>query len=188
MRLFFAVKISDAIRTDVGNAMKAFPLRNPPWRWVPPENMHLTLKFLGEMDERVLPDIKAVAVDAAFRAKPFRVSYGPFGAFPNMARPRVIFFEATEGTQELASIARLLEEGVEALGIPRERRPFTAHLTLARIKEPLPHGMVEKLGSVPPLPSTATQDVDRFVLMQSHLAPSGARYEEVGSFRLGTGE
>lgn len=186
MRLFFAVKVSDAIRTDAGNAMKSFPLRNPPWRWIPPDNMHLTLKFLGEVDERIVPDLKAVASDAASRVKPFRIVYGPFGAFPNVSRPRVIFFQATEGTRELASIARLLEEGVEPLGIPPERRPFTAHLTLARIKEPLPRGMVEKLGAVPPLPPTATQDVDRFVLMQSHLAPSGARYEEVGSFVFGT--
>ena len=185
MRLFFAVKVSDAIKIDIGNAMKSFPLRNPPWRWIPPENMHLTIKFLGEVDEKILLDLKAVAADAASRAKPCRVSYGPFGGFPNLSRPRVIFFEATEGTRELASIAHLLEDGVEPLGIERERRPFTAHLTLARIKEPLPRGMVEKLGSVPPLPSSATQDVDCFLLMQSRLAPSGAKYEEVGSFPLG---
>ncbi|MDD4857476.1 MAG: RNA 2',3'-cyclic phosphodiesterase [Candidatus Krumholzibacteria bacterium] len=184
MRLFYAVKVSDAIKTDIEAAIRAFPLRNPPWRWISTGNMHLTLKFLGEVDEGVVPDLKAVAANAASRVKPFRVAYGPFGGFPNLARPRVIFFQAMEGARELAEIARHLEAGVEPLGIPRENRPFAAHLTLARIKEPLPHGTVERLTSVPPLPPTAFQDVDRFVLMRSHLAREGATYEEIGSFPL----
>ncbi len=187
MRLFYAVRISDAIRSDVDAAIQSFPLRNPPWRWIPTGNMHLTLKFLGEVDERILPDLKAVAEDAATKVQPFRVAYGAFGGFPNLSNPRVIFFEAKEGKRGLSEIAHLLETGVEPLGIERERRPFKAHLTLARIKEPLPRGMTERLGSVPPLPATAFQSVDRFFLMRSHLAPSGATYEEVGSFDLGGG-
>jgi 2'-5' RNA ligase len=185
MRLFFALKVSDAIKADIAAAVQAFPLRNPPWRWIPTGNMHLTLKFLGEVDERILPDLNAVAEDAAKQVKPFRVAYGAFGGFPNLSNPRVIFFEAKEGKRGLSEIAHLLESGVEPLGIDREKRPFTAHLTLARIKEPLPRGMVERLATVPALPPTAVQDVDRFVLMQSHLAREGATYEEMGSFPIG---
>jgi 2'-5' RNA ligase len=184
MRLFYAVKISDAIRADVEAAVQSFPLRNPPWRWIPTGNMHLTLKFLGEVDERILGDLKDVGSAAAAETKPFRVAYGAFGGFPNLSNPRVIFFEAKEGARELAKIAKSLESLVEPLGIERERRPFKAHLTLARIKEPLPRGMAERFDDVPPLPATAFQIVDRFMLMRSHLAPSGATYEEVGSFAL----
>lgn len=184
MRLFFAVKVSEAIKSDVAAAIQAFPLRNPPWRWIATGNMHLTLKFIGEVDEKILPDLKDVAADVAKQVKPFRVAYGAFGGFPNLSNPRVIFFEAKEGKRHLSEIAHLIEKGVEPLGIERERRPFAAHLTLARIKEPLPRGMVERLVTVPPLPPTAFQDVDRFVLMQSHLAREGATYEEMGSFPL----
>jgi 2'-5' RNA ligase len=184
MRLFFAVRVSDAITKDIGQALKAFPLRNPPWRWIPPENLHITLKFLGDVDERALPDLREIAADAAKRVKPFRVVYGPFGGFPHLSRPRVIFFEAKEGTRELATIAGALESGAEALGIPREGRPFTAHLTLARIKEPLSRDVLAALGSVPPLPATACQDVDRFSLMESHLAREGATYDEIVGFPL----
>jgi len=184
MRLFFAVKTSEAIKADVAAAIQAFPLRNPPWRWIQTGNMHLTLKFLGEVDEGIVRDLREIGADAATLVKPFRVVYGAFGGFPNLSRPRVIFFEAKEGTKVLGEIARVLEAGVEPLGIPRENRPFTAHLTLARIKEPLTRGMTERLVSVPPLPATAFQDVDRFVLMQSHLAREGATYEEIGSFPL----
>ncbi len=187
MRLFYAVKISETIRADVEAAIRSFPVHNPPWRWIPTGNMHLTLKFLGEMDERVLGDLKDAGAAAAGETKPFRVAYGTFGGFPNLSNPRVVFFEAKEGARELAKIAKSLESLVEPLGIDRERRPFKAHLTLARIKEPLPRGMTERLGSVPPLPPTAFQNVDRFMLMRSHLAPSGATYEEVGSFDLGGG-
>ena len=184
MRLFFAVKVSEAIKADIAAAIQAFPLRNPPWRWIPTGNMHLTLKFIGEADERILPDLNEIAADAASRVKRFRVAYGAFGGFPNLSNPRVIFFEAKEGKRGLSEIAHLLEKGVAPLGVERERRPFTAHLTLARIKEPLPRGMVERLATVPPLPPTAVQDVDRIVLMQSRLAREGATYEEIGSFAL----
>ena len=184
MRLFFAVRVSDAIKKDIGRALDAFPIRRPPWRWIPPENLHITLKFLGEVDERVLPDLQKVAAGAARCVRPFRIVYGPFGGFPNLSRPRVIFFQGTEGTRELAEIARALESGVEALGIPRENRAFTAHLTVARIKMPLSRDVAAAFGAVPPLPATSFQDVDRFSLMQSHLSREGARYEELADFPL----
>jgi 2'-5' RNA ligase len=184
MRLFFAVRVSEAIRRDIGQALKTFPLRNPPWRWISLENMHITLKFLGETDEGLLPDLREVAAGAARGAGPFRVAYGRFGGFPNLSRPRVLFFEGQEGTKELASIASALESGVEPLGIPRENRPFTAHLTVARIKVPLSRDVIAALGTVPPLPATSFQKVDRFSLMQSHLSREGATYEEVAGFPL----
>lgn len=184
MRLFFAVHVSDAIKNDIADALKAFPVRNPPWRWIVPENLHVTLKFLGELDEKALPDLREIARHAAAGLKPFRVTYGPFGGFPALSRPRVIFFEATEGTKELAEIALRLESGAEMVGVPRENRPFTAHLTLARIKEPLPAGIRDALQKVPPLPATASQMVDHFSLMQSRLSRAGAEYEEVESFDL----
>ncbi len=185
MRLFYAVKVTETITAMIADAIQAFPVRNPPWRWIPPENMHITLKFLGEVDERILPDLRRAGAEAAAAARPLRLAYGPFGAFPNLSRPRVIFFEAMEGVGELEKIAAVLERAAVPLGIPRENRPFTAHLTLARIKEPLPRAMVEKLASVPPLPPGAVQTIERVSLMQSHLAPSGATYEEIEGFPLG---
>lgn len=169
----------------VADAIRAFPVRNPPWRWIPPENMHITLKFLGEVDERVLPDLRKAGAEAAAAARPLRLVYGPFGAFPNLSRPRVVFFEAREGAGELEKIAAALERSAVPLGIPRENRPFTAHLTLARIKEPLPRALCEKLAAVPPLPPGAVQTIERISLMRSHLAPGGATYEEMESFPLG---
>ncbi len=184
MRLFYAVKVSETIETEIAGAIRTFPVRNPPWRWIPPENMHLTLKFLGEVDEGMLDTLREAGAEAAAAAKPFRVVYGPFGAFPSLARPRVLFFQAIEGAEGLAALARALEEGAERLGIPREERPFRAHITLARIKEPLPGAVTEKLGAVPALSPAAEQTVDRFALMRSHLARSGATYEEVAGFSL----
>jgi len=61
MRLFFAVRVSDEIKKDIREALTSFPVRNPPWRWIPPENLHITLKFLGEVDEKDIPDLKGIA-------------------------------------------------------------------------------------------------------------------------------
>jgi 2'-5' RNA ligase len=184
MRLFFAVRVSDEVKRDIGAALTTFPVRNPPWRWIVPGNLHITLKFLGEVDEKLLGDLREVARHAASRIRPFRVRYGPFGGFPALSRPRVIFFEATEGTRELAALAGELEGGVEMLGIPRENRPFTAHLTLARIKQPLPPAVREALEKVAPLPASSFQEVDHFSLVESHLRREGAHYEEIGRFML----
>ena len=184
MRLFFAVKVSDAIVAEISEAMRTFPVRNPPWRWIPPENMHITLKFLGEVDEGLVNGLRGAGEAVAAAARAFHIAFGPFGAFPNLARPRVIFFRATEGAGELGAVASSLEGEAERLGLPREERPFKAHLTLARIKEPLPPAVADRLAAVPPLTSRARQKVDRFVLMRSNLARSGATYEEVAGFPL----
>lgn len=185
MRLFYAVKASEEVKSEISNAIARFPVRNPPWRWIATDNLHVTLKFLGEVEDRLLDDFIEAGSSVAACARPFKLAYGPFGAFPNLSRPRVIFFEAIEGAKELASLASLLEAEALRLGIPKEDRPFRAHLTLARIKTPLGASLARELSQVPALSQAASQTVDRFSLMQSHLARSGATYEEIRSFELG---
>ncbi len=185
MRLFYAVKASNEVIEEVSRAIAAFPLKNPPWRWIPPENLHVTLKFLGEVNDELLDSFIEAGSAVAALSKPFKLAYGPFGAFPSLSRPRVIFFEAVEGAEELYSLASILEAEVLRLGIPREERQFRAHLTLARIKQPIGRAIVDELSNVKSLSSAASQYVDRFCLMRSHLARSGATYEEIRSFELG---
>jgi 2'-5' RNA ligase len=182
--LFFAVAASAEVREAVRGAIASFPVRRPPWRWIEPGNFHLTVKFLGEVDERIVPLLHEAAAAVAARTAPFRLRFGRFGAFPSLTRPRVIFFEISEGAERLASLAAEVEEAMEALDFKRERRPFRAHLTLARIKNPLPREVCEALTRVGPLPDSAVQNVERFVLMRSELGREGARYEEIGSYRF----
>lgn len=184
MRLFFAVHTSPGVKEAVRAAIGAFPVNNPPWRWIAPENYHLTMKFLGEVDERLLPLLGDAAGRVAARTAPFSMTYGRFGGFPSLASPRVIFFEISDGAARLGDLASLVDREMESAGFARERRPFHAHLTLARIKQPLHPGLRDALERVPPLPASVSQAVDRFVLMRSHLSRAGALYEEIGSFTL----
>ncbi|MDD3642521.1 MAG: RNA 2',3'-cyclic phosphodiesterase [Candidatus Krumholzibacteria bacterium] len=185
MRLFFAVPLSEAVRETVWSAVRRFPAADPPWRWIPPENYHLTLKFIGEVDERRADELREAGAEAAAGIAPFPLRFGRFGAFPDPARPRVIFFGIEEGFEPLAALAGRLEEACEALGIERESRPFRAHLTLARIKSPLPGPVREAMHAVPPLPDSTRQMTDRFVLMSSRLDRAGASYDELASWPLG---
>jgi 2'-5' RNA ligase len=187
MRLFFALPLSETVRETVWSAVRAFPVHDPPWRWIEPENYHLTLKFIGEIDERRAGELREAGAEAAAGVMPFSLRFGRFGAFPDISRPRVIFYGIEEGFEPLAALAARLEEACEALGIARESRPFRAHLTLARIKRPLPGPVREKLGAVPPLPEGTVQTADRFVLMSSTLAPTGASYDEIASWSLREG-
>jgi 2'-5' RNA ligase len=184
MRLFFAVPASQKVREAVRTAIESFPVDNPPWRWIPPENFHLTLKFLGETDEDMVPPLHDTASAVSSRIAPFSMAFGGFGGFPSLSRPRVLFFSITSGFGALAELAALVEDAVAPLGFAKEHRSFRAHLTLARIKRRLPPAVSEKLLTVPPLPTSTVQEVDHFVLMRSHLRREGAMYEEIGSFPL----
>ena len=184
MRLFFAVPVAETVKRIVSRAIDDFPISDPPWSWIRPENYHITLKFLGETDEKLLERLLDAGRAAAAAASPFELSFGRFGLFPSISRPRVLLFHAESGSERLARLAELLEEKLEPLGFERERRPFRAHLTLARVKRPLGREILEALEKVPTLPLEARQDVGHIVLVRSVLSREGAKYEEAGSFGL----
>ena len=184
MRLFFAVPLTEGICGVVHQAVERVPLDDPPWRWIPSRNYHITLKFLGEVEEQSLPRLVDAASRAAKACSPFELSFERFGAFPSISRPRVLFYAAGRGSEDLASLAGRVEDELVPLGFERERRRFRAHLTLARVRNRPPLEVQRILEAVPDLPGTALQRVERFVLMQSTLSRSGARYDELGSFNL----
>jgi len=182
MRLFVAVNFSETVRDTIAGAINNFPVTDPPWRWSRPENWHLTLKFLGETDRA--DDVTAALERIARNHKSFAMSVDDFGAFPNLKRPRVLFYRVSDGVDELTTLAADVERTLEAIGFPAEDRPFRAHATIARVKQPLPGAIARKLESIPPL-TGATQTVDSFALIKSVLDPSGARYSLLKAFALG---
>jgi 2'-5' RNA ligase len=184
MRLFFAVDFSEVVKQALDRALDAIPIKNPPWRWVRADNLHLTLKFLGDTAEKDLGALAAAADAAARRCEPFTLSLGRLGGFPNIKRPRVLFYRLEEGGDALRDLADVLDrELADRMSLERERRPFKAHATVARIKTRLPDGIVRKLESVPAL-ENASQCVNRFVLVESRLHAQGARYHHLKEFAL----
>ena len=176
MRLFFAVPVSGPVREIVSERIRRFPVSDPPWRWIDPGNYHLTMKFLGEVEEDRIPGLCEAARLAVSGVEPFRIAFGPFGGFPAVSRPRVLFFGITEGADRLAALAVKLEDELQKMGFGRERKPFRAHLTLARIKFIRDH---ESLGDLLREYSETVFQQDRIeelIYYESILRPEGPEY------------
>lgn len=180
MRLFVAADLPEALKAAVEEqVVEPLRARLPAARWTRPEGRHLTLKFLGPVeDDRVAPIGRALAAAAAVHA-PFESGLENLGAFPSLRRPRVLWLGLGHGKAAMAALAADVERLLEPEGFQPEGRPFNVHLTLARFKDPRPVG---------PLPAVAVP-VERFpvgevVLFASELRRDGARYTAVERFRL----
>jgi len=179
MRLFLAVPLTDEARHAVVHHLKAHLAHPLPGRPVRPELWHLTLRFLGEVDE-VGADRVMREVDAAERGRGFSLRWGALGAFPRPRRANVLWLGVERGEAEAARLAAVVEDAVEAAGFPPEDRPFRSHLTLSRIRPD--QDVTAVLEAVPAL--GLDMAVERVVLYRSHLGRGGPRYEEMEAFPL----
>jgi 2'-5' RNA ligase len=179
IRAFVAVAPDDEVRHRMAHLLMEHSGRGLPGRVVPPENWHITVRFLGEIDD-LQRDKVAAALDGADLGPAFAVRWGRLGAFPRPRRANVLWVGLDEGGEAMERLAAQAEGALETAGFPSEDRPFRAHLTLSRIR---PHQDVAHLvEAVPALGVPMT--VDRIVLVRSHLGRGGARYEEIESFPL----
>jgi 2'-5' RNA ligase len=180
VRLFVALEIPPAVRENLANFMKQLRPLAPEPRWVRPENLHVTLKFIGEVPSEKLGAIRAAL--AAIRAnQAVTIEFRGLGFFPNEKRPRV-FWTGMNASPNLKALAADIEHAMERLGIPPEQRPFSPHLTLARFEPPR---LPEKLRA--PIQENAKREcgslaAKEFHLIESQLKPSGAEYTTLESF------
>jgi len=150
-----------------------------PGRRVRPSNWHVTLRFIGEMDQPAI-DLLIHSLDETDLGSRFRVRWGGLGAFPRPSKATVAWLGVAEGASQLSALAGRVESAVNATGVAPEDRPFRPHLTLSRIR---PHADVRDL--VDSVSSTQiVMPVDRVLLMSSHLDEGRTRYEQVESFDL----
>ena len=185
MRLFVAIDIPSEIRLELERRSRESRPDLPKARWVKPRAMHLTLVFLGETDEEQLPTLHR-ELGAAFAAgESIELTITGVGAFPPRGRKRVLW-AGVEAVGDLGGLQAGVAEAVErATGLEPERRPYHAHLTLARCKPPWSPAVVERwsvgFGDQP----AGTFTADHGCLIASQLTPSGARYRTVESYPLG---
>jgi len=183
VRSFVAVPLDAAAQRALVALERELARAAPELKWVDPELMHLTLKFLGDVAEERLPEVTSAvrAALAPFRA--FDVQLSGAGAFPDPAHARVLWAGAGAGTPELASLARAVEEAVEPLGFERESREWRAHVTLSRVKTRLrePAKLQEALAAPHELPRFR---VDRVHLMKSEQSPRGLSYTPLATMEL----
>jgi RNA 2',3'-cyclic 3'-phosphodiesterase len=183
MRLFIAAKISDAARVELAEFVDQFLQFPGKVKWVEPQNLHLTLKFLGETDSMRLDAVKSAVARAASRFGAFDISISGCGAFPNLRSPKVFWVGIVDDKKRLRTLAENIDSNLAELGFERESRPFSAHLTLGRVKEPERlEALKAAFGSAkfPPQP----QAISAVYLIQSHLKPAGPVYTDLAEFAL----
>ena len=180
MRLFLAAPLTEDARHAIAAHLRGSLAHPLPGRPVRPENWHLTLRFLGDVDEAGT-DWVIREVDAAERGPAFTVRWGSLGAFPRPRRATVLWLGLERGAEEAERLAAVVEEAVEAAGFAPEDRPFRSHMTLSRLRPD--QDVTAVLDAVPPV--GLAMAVERVVLYRSHLGPGGPRYEEIESFPLG---
>jgi 2'-5' RNA ligase len=148
--------------------------------WSPPRNLHITTKFIGEWPEERLPELKAALAGLTLR-EPIPVSIEKLGFFPNPHSPRV-FWAGIHAGDNLASLARDTEAALIPLGVAKEERAYSPHLTLARIKTPgRQPALLQAVAKLPSL-EFGSFIADRFSLYQSRTAPSGSVYTKLAEF------
>ena len=185
MRTFIAVDLDRSVRERVGALAGKLQIRCPKLSWVRPRNMHLTIKFLGEVDTAMVGPIQAAINRAAGRCRPFDISFGGLGVFPPRGPVKVLWLGVTDPTGGLAACAAACDEALEPLGLPREERPFSAHLTLARCRNPRLSDEVRKFLRDPPPLDPQTQRVTGLTFYQSTLTDDGPVYEAISDVSLG---
>ena len=194
MRLFIALDIDDSIRECIARFVEGVRGFAPDARWVRPESLHVTLKFIGEKPDPMVEQIRQTL--EAVSSSPFDIQFRGYGFFPTLRSARVFWVGIAAGPQ-LASLANSVDEKTALLGIPTEEHAFSPHLTLARrsggsgsprqrkgdhSKGTFQH-LQEKLAALP-TPEFGTMIAREFFLYQSQLSPKGSKYTKLARFAL----
>jgi 2'-5' RNA ligase len=157
-------------------------------RWVAARNVHLTLKFLGEVEEDKAEALKTALGAVAAASPPVTLSLAGRGCFPNARAPRVVWLGVGAGAAEVTALAEAVDEATSALGFEREKRRFKPHLTIGRLKKPkagarVVAGKLEALRGFATPPAVAPA----LTLVKSTLTPAGSIYDELARFELAGG-
>jgi 2'-5' RNA ligase len=188
VRIFVALDIPEEVRAALGVFVARLRPVTRTFRWARIEGVHLTLKFIGEVQLEKVEAIKASLAQIRF-PHPMEMKFRSVGFFPNERRPSV-FWAGVETGAELGALASAVEASLEPLGIAKERRAFSPHLTLARIQSTDSsglHRLQEAISSAGPLEFGASI-AKEVHLYQSILKPDGAEYTRLATFRFPGGE
>jgi 2'-5' RNA ligase len=184
IRTFIAVKLPETVLAAIGRVQERMAVCGLNVRWVATGNIHLTLKFLGEVDEDEVDGIAAVLTEAVHGFAPLRLAAAGVGVFPSVKRARVIWVGLAGQLPELAALQRSIENRLATIGYPHEKRSFSGHLTLGRVKGPIAASrLATAMGAFTDFASE-TFEVDRVVLFKSDLRPTGAAYTELRQVTL----
>ncbi len=188
-RTFIALEFNEAVQRYLSEVIREMALALPSLRWVNPAGIHLTLAFLGELDDEQLAQAIAATEAAASSAPPFTYRLTHPGVFGSSRSPRVLWMGIEDQLGRLNQLQRTLNRQLEQHGFAVEKRPFSPHLTLARIKAPLTpdeQQVLQRLLADPRLSRPSPPyHVNALAVMKSELARTGARYSAIREVPFG---
>lgn len=179
VRSFIAILLDDQVRAAIAAELDRLKPLARSVSWVAPQNLHLTLKFLGELQAEELEVAKEGLAEGVSRAEPFRLTFHGLGAFPGLARPRVIWVGVAQGARECQVVQARVEEALGSRGVPREARPYTPHLTIGRVRDARGLTRLQQAIAQDARRGFGEVSVSSISLMRSELHPAGARYTEL---------
>ena len=189
MRTFIAIELSEEIKNSLAQIESHLKYSGADVKWVEKDNIHLTLKFLGEIDDKKCEKVKIVLDEVAKTTKQFEISLKDIGAFPKIEYPRVIWVGLDKGSKKSTELAAKVDEALSKIGFEKETRPFAAHLTIGRVRSPKNKEVLkEKLVSFKG-PGTSIQGpgkITSVILFQSKLTPAGPIYSKLYEAKLST--
>lgn len=189
MRVFIAIELPQEIKDSLNSIQEKLKTCQADVKWVHPQNIHLTLKFLGEISEEQLAKIKIILDNTAKDKKKFSIRISSLGAFPKINSPRVIWVGVDMGNREIQELAKDLEKRIEKIGIPKEERAFSSHITIGRIRSNLGKDklVVALTGLENHFKETPRElVVQKISLFKSTLTPEGPIYEVLKEANLTT--
>ena len=188
VRSFIAIELPDELKQGLTQLEAQLKMGKQPWvKWVDPYSIHLTLKFLGSIAVDRISEITRAMEEAVQGISPFHLEVKDLGVFPNLRRVQVIWVGISGEVDKLSQLQQHLESNLARLGFAPESRPFTPHLTLARLRDRASLDERQRLGQL--IASTRfeaayTIKVDAINLMRSQLTREGAIYSRIGSVKL----
>ena len=188
IRSFIAIELPREVKsalTRLQDKLKA--AGSAPVRWVDPANIHLTLKFLGDIDTGITGRITSALEEAARGTRPFNIEVSGLGVFPNIRRVQVVWVGLTGELEKLGQLQKRIEASLIPLGFPAEARAFTPHLTIARVRDYAGSDERQRLGQLIERTGFNAQypiKVDAIQLMRSQLTREGPIYSRIGTVGL----
>ncbi len=185
LRTFIAVDASDEVRARALDLIERLRPAHSSVKWVTAENLHWTIKFLGDVEAEVTADICRQVSEAVSHLAPFQIKARGAGAFPKPDRPRTLWLGVGEGESEMTALAAAIDDSLQPLGLRGEARKFTPHLTLGRVRgAPQGDSLADQIVRNADF-DAAAQTVESVVIYSSLLERQGPVYQPLGRAKLG---
>ena len=188
VRTFIGIALNDAVRKNLVSLQRELSAGGAKVKWVEEENLHLTMKFLGDVDMTLIGEIGQVLQDSVAQVEPFTFTVHGAGAFPGTASARIVWVGATGPIETLAKIYNHLNENLARLGVARENRRYVPHITLGRVKSPSKGRELTELIKKNSEKVFGDVDAGEILLMMSELSSSGPKYSVLSTAQMGAGK